>query len=101
MPGFWSLWYFHVPNFILAALVYTLIGRFVLSFFVPENWDNYIWRAFTRLTNPVVGLVAAGTPAIVPHRVILIFSALWLTVARVVYALSLAAAGLLPTGAGS
>ncbi len=99
MSGFWSYWYFHIPNFVLAALVYTLIGRFALSFFVPENWDNYIWRAFRRLTDPVVSVVALGTPAIVPHRVILLFAALWLTLARVVFALALASAGLLPTGA--
>ncbi len=101
MPGFWSYWYFHIPNFVLAALVYTLIGRFALSFFVPENWDNYIWRAFRRLTDPVVRVVVLGTPAIVPHRVILLFAALWLTVARVVVALALASAGLLPTGGAS
>jgi hypothetical protein len=98
MPGIWAYWYFHIPNFVLAALVYTLMGRFVLGFFVPENWENYIWRAFRRLTDPVVALVGWGTPAIVPHRVILIFSVLWLTLARVLFALALAAAGLLPAG---
>jgi uncharacterized protein YggT (Ycf19 family) len=98
MPGIWAYWYFHIPNFVLAALVYTLVGRFVLGFFVPENWDNYIWRAFRRLTDPVVRLVGWGTPAIVPHRIIIIFSILWLTLARVLFALALAGAGLLPKG---
>ena len=42
MPDVWSYWYFQVPNFVLAALVYTLLGRFVLGFFVPADWDNYI-----------------------------------------------------------
>lgn len=101
MLSFWSYWYFHAPNFILAALVYTLMGRFVLGFFVPENWDNYIWRAFQRLTNPIVAVVTAGSPAIVPHRVILLFASLWLTVARVALGLGLAAAGLLPAGGTS
>ncbi len=59
MPDIWTYWYFHIPNFVLAALVYTLIGRFVLGFFVPENWDNYIWRAFRRLTDPVVQVVGS------------------------------------------
>lgn len=99
MPDFWTYWYFHIPNFVLAALVYTLIGRFALSFFVPEDWDNYIWRAFKGMTDPVVRVVGAGTPAIVPYRVILLFSALWLTVARVALALALSAAGLMPGAA--
>ncbi len=98
MPDFWTYWYFHIPNFVLAALAYTLLGRFTLGFFVAEDWNNYIWRAFKRLTDPVVSPVSAVTPRVVPHRVILLFAALWLTVARVALALSLAAAGLLPTG---
>lgn len=101
MPDFWTYWYFHIPNFVLAALAYTLLGRFTLGFFVAEDWNNYIWRAFKRLTDPVVSLVAVATPRIVPHRVVLLFAALWLTVARVALALSLAAAGLLPTGGGA
>jgi uncharacterized protein YggT (Ycf19 family) len=97
MPGILTHWYFHIPNFVLAALAYTLIGRFALGFFVPENWDNYIWRAFKRLTDPVVYLATLAAPAIVHHRVILLFSVLWLTAARAVYALILANAGLLPS----
>jgi hypothetical protein len=65
---------------------------------VPENWDNYIWRAFKRLTDPVVQVVSLGTPALVPYRLILIFSVLWLLLARVAFALILAAAGLMPGG---
>ena len=52
MNGFWTYWYFHIPNFVLAAVMYTLLGRLVLGFFVPENWDNYIWRGFKRVTDP-------------------------------------------------
>ena len=37
--GFWEHWYFHLPNFVLAALAYTLLGRFALSFFLPwKDW---------------------------------------------------------------
>lgn len=98
MPGIWAYWYFHAPNFVMAALGYTLMGRLVLGFFVPEDWDNYIWRAFRQLTDPVVAVVAWGTPALAPHRLIVIFSILWLLVARVAFALILGAAGLMPGG---
>ena len=29
MNAFWSYWYFHIPNFVLAAVMYTLLGRLV------------------------------------------------------------------------
>jgi hypothetical protein len=96
---FWAHWYFHIPNYILAALVYTMIGRLILGIFVPHDWDNYIWRAFRRLTDPVVAVVAFVTPRVLPPVVVMIFTVLWLSVARVVLAVGLNAAGLLPTAA--
>ncbi len=89
-------WYFHLPNFLLAALFWTLLGRFVLSLFVPENWDNYIWRAFVRLTQPVVRMVSFITPAIVPPRMLLLLAAVWLFVLRLGWFALLAAWGLAP-----
>ncbi len=91
-----AYWYFHLPNFVLAALFWTLLGRFVLALFVPENWDNYIWRAFVRLTEPVVRIVRAITPAIVPPRMLLLLAALWLLVLRLGLFMVLAAGDLLP-----
>ena len=62
MNDFWSYWYFHIPNFILAAVMYTLLGRLVLGLFVPENWDNYIWRGFKAITDPFLRVVRIVTP---------------------------------------
>ena len=98
--GFWAYWYFHIPNFILAALMYTVIGRLLLGFFVAENWDNFIWKFFTRFTDPVVGLVRPLTPAVLPHPVVLIFTALWLMVTRVGLVIVLLELGLLTTARG-
>jgi uncharacterized protein YggT (Ycf19 family) len=89
-------WYFHLPNFVLAAVMYTVLGRLLLSFFVPPDWQNYIWRAFVRITEPVVRLVRYVTPVGVPHVVVLVFTILWLMVARVAFFLIMAAWGLLP-----
>ncbi len=96
-------WYFHLPNFVLAALFWTLLGRFALGLFVPENWDNYIWRAFVRLTQPVVSVVRAITPAIVGPRLLLLLAAVWVFVLRLAFYAVLAARGLVPTlqGAGA
>ena len=93
---FWSYWYFHIPNFVLAAVMYTLIGRLVLGLFVPENWDNYIWRGFRTITDPVVGIVRTVTPAVASHGVVMIFAVLWLMLLRVAYFALLLDIGLAP-----
>jgi hypothetical protein len=73
-----------IPNYVLAALMYTLLGRFVLSFLFQPDSQNYIFRAFVRVTDPVLFLVRPITPAAVPPPVLLIFAAIWMLVLRVV-----------------
>lgn len=89
-------WYFHLPNFVLAAVMYSLLGRLLLSFFVPPGWGNYIWRTFTALTGWAVGLTRALTPAILPDPVVMVFAILWLMLARAALFIAMAHAGLLP-----
>lgn len=74
-----------LPNYLLAALMYTLLGRFILSFLFPPDSRNYIFRAFVRLTDPIVALVRPITPAAVPHLVLLVFAAIWMLVLRIVF----------------
>jgi YggT family protein len=95
-----TYWYFHLPNFVLAALMYTMLGRFILSFAFPADSQNYIWRAFVTLTDPVLRVLRLITPAAVPYMVALIFGFLWLMLARVAWFAILAAAGKLPTVSG-
>ena len=78
-----SLWYFHLPNFILAALMYTLLGRVLLGFFVDPNSQNYIWRFFCRVTDPVVAAVALVTPKAAPPLILWLFGVVWLFWLRV------------------
>jgi hypothetical protein len=76
-------WYFQVPNFILAALMYTLLGRVLLGLFVDPNSQNYIWRFFCRFTDPVVATVALVTPKVAPPVVVWLFGVVWLFWLRV------------------
>lgn len=78
-----GLWYFHLPNFILAALMYTLLGRALLGLFVEPDSSNYIWRAFCRLTDPVVKVVAWVTPKAAVPVVVWLFGVVWLFWLRV------------------
>ena len=90
-------WWFHLPNFVLAALMYTLLGRLMLSFFFDPQSRNYIWRAFVRLTDPVLRAVAYVTPRSVPPIVVLLFAFVWLLAARIVFLTLVANLGALPT----
>ena len=65
---FLEYWYYNIPNYILAALIYTVLGRALLGMFVPDQWDNYIWKAFRNITNPVMYAAHLITPSAVPAR---------------------------------
>lgn len=76
-------WLYLAPNFILAALMYTLVGRALLGLFVPPDSPNYIWRFFCRVTDPVVALVALVTPKAAVPVVIWLMGVVWLFWLRV------------------
>lgn len=97
----WGYWYFHLPNYALAALFYTLIGRFLLSFILPPDTTNYIYRWFYRLTEWLVRPVAFITPRAIAPRFLPPVAAFWVVVVRVLYIMTLLAAGLAPTVGGT
>jgi hypothetical protein len=93
-----ALWYFHVPNFILAALMYTLLGRVLLGLIVQPDSTNYIWRAFCRLTDPVVAAVALVTPKAAAPVVVWLFAFVWLFWLRVGLLYAMLLVGAIPRG---
>ncbi|MFN3655694.1 MAG: hypothetical protein ACK4UO_00400 [Pseudolabrys sp.] len=76
-------WLFTAPNFILAALMYTLLGRVLLGLIVAPDSPNYIWRFFCRITDPVVAAVALVTPKAAVPVVIWLMGVVWLFWLRV------------------
>ena len=78
-----TYWYFHLPNFVLAALMYTLLGRALLGLIVQPDSSNYIWRFFCRITDPVVAVVALVTPKAAAPVVVWLFGVVWLFWLRV------------------
>lgn len=89
-------WYFHLPNYVLAVIMYTLLGRLILSFFFPPDSDNYIWKAFCRLTDWVLKLVGYVTPRSVPPPVVIFFAFLWILIVRQAFRLFMVLNGLIP-----
>ncbi|WP_373502272.1 hypothetical protein [Aestuariivirga sp.] len=97
MNPLFQYWYFHLPNFVLAAIMYSLIGRLILSLFVPPDWKNYIWRAFVAITDPAVRFTRLVTPQALPGIVVMVFAILWVMLLRIALFAALGSLGLLPT----
>lgn len=95
--SFLSYWYFHIPNLLMAALIYTLIGRYLLALFFRRNPNVVILRVFARVTDPILRAVRVVTPAIVPNGLLIIFAIGWLTAARMFWFLTCVAAGMRPS----
>jgi hypothetical protein len=91
-----AYWYFHLPNFVLAALMYTLLGRTLLGLIVEPDSKNYIWRFFCRITDPVVAAVALVTPRAAAPVVIWLFGVVWLFWLRVGFLILITMFGLAP-----
>lgn len=81
--SFWSLWYFNLPNFVLAVVMYTMLGRAVLGLFVEHGSNNYIWRGFCAITDPFLKAFAAVTPKATAPVVLWLFGFVWLFWLRV------------------
>ena len=73
-----TFWAFHLPNFVLAALMYTFLGRSALGLIVDPGSKNYIWRFFCRVTDPVVALLAPLTPRAVAPVIAWLFGFVWM-----------------------
>jgi YggT family protein len=102
----WAYWYFHLPNYALSLLFYTLFGRLALALFLPtqgrtQESRNYIYRWFCRLTDWLLPPVAFITPRALHGLLLLPVAAFWVVAARVALFAALYSAGLLPkTGGG-
>lgn len=94
--AFWDFWYFHIPNYLAAVVTYTLIGRFLLSLFLPPESPNYIWRFFRRISDWAVAGVRLITPAYLLPVFLPLVAAFWLGAFRYLYRLLLAAEGMAP-----
>ena len=92
----WAYWYFHLPNYAFSVLFYTLFGRFLLSFILPPDSKNYIYRWFRRLTDWFMAPVAFITPSAIPSLLLPLVAAFWIAVLRVLFFAVMYSAGLTP-----
>jgi uncharacterized protein YggT (Ycf19 family) len=95
-----SYWVYQLPNFVLAAVMYTFLGRALLGLLVDPDSPNYIWRFFCRITDPFVALVALVTPKATVPVVLWLFGVVWLFWLRVFLLYAFLVLGLGPTAPG-
>jgi YggT family protein len=93
-------WYFHLPNLVLAALIYTLIGRYLLTLFFRRKPDAVILKVFASVTDPVLNAIRTVTPKVVPNGLVMVLAIVWLTAARMFLYLTVLAAGVRPVIGG-
>lgn len=71
--GYWTRYpTLVIPNFILAILMWTFFGRFILDIIIP-NSENYIKNFFHDLTNPVIKFFRFLTPSFLHPLFILLY----------------------------
>ena len=98
--NFFAYWWFHIPNLAMAAMIYTLIGRYALELLFAKRPDAVILTVFRRITDPAVTLVRAVTPLIVPNGVVIVFAVVWLMALRMFWFLTAVAFGMRPMVGG-
>jgi YggT family protein len=95
-----AYWAFHIPNYLMSAVIYSLMGRFLLGFVLPPTTENYIYRWFVLLTDPFVRGVRVITPRFVATPYVPLAAMFWLMVARMVFFGLMYQAGLVPRVTG-
>ncbi|MCW5748664.1 MAG: YggT family protein [Alphaproteobacteria bacterium] len=95
----WGYWYFHLPNYALSLVFYALFGRFLMSFIVPPDSRNYIYRSFVWLTDWIMRPVAFVTPSAIPPLFLPPVAAFWIVVLRVAFFMLMYSLGLTPRAA--
>ncbi len=91
--NFLTHWYYHIPDLILAALIYLLLARLVLALIWRADSDKLMVRVLERVTDPVLEGVAAITPRAVPPGLVIAFAVVWLVVARLALFIAVTARG--------
>lgn len=51
-----------VFDYIMGMIMWTLIGRFAMGIFLPEDSSFFFMKAFVKYTNPLIKLFAPITP---------------------------------------
>jgi len=62
-------------DYVLGAIMWTLIGRSAMNLFLPINSDFFFMKMFVRLTNPFLRLFRPITPSFLLDAVVPLYVA--------------------------
>lgn len=71
-----------IADYALGVVMWTLIGRTAMNFFLPENSDFFFMRAFVRTTDPVIKLWRPITPGFLLPPLVPLYVAWFFYMAR-------------------
>ena len=91
---FWTYPWYHLPSLLLAALMYSIIARYLIDLFFSDRPDVVLVRAFRAITDPALKLVRAITPAIVPDGLCIVLALVWLMALRMFWFITAVAMGM-------
>lgn len=89
--GAFTYWYLQLPNLMLLAMMVLLLARLILS--PIFGGTVLVMRPLRAVTDPVVTIVAAITPRIIPTAGIILCGIVWLFAARVLLFMAASAMG--------
>jgi uncharacterized protein YggT (Ycf19 family) len=95
-----SYWLYTIPNFILAAAMYTIIGRYLLSLAFKPDSQLVIWRVFAQVTDPMLRFFRSLTPLVVPNGLVMVFSVFWIILFRIMLLIAAVIFGFAPKFGG-
>lgn len=55
-------------DYVLGMVMWTLIGRFGMSIFLPDNSSFFFMRFFVKVTDPMIRRMAPVTPSFLVER---------------------------------
>jgi hypothetical protein len=64
-----------IIDYLMGVIMWTLIGRFAMGIFLPEDSAFFFMKAFVKLTNPVIKVFAILTPSFLVQPLIPIYVA--------------------------
>jgi hypothetical protein len=89
---------FWIVNYGLAIVIWSCVGRWLLSFFLPQiQPKNYIWRAFVMLTEWAVRAASWITPSMIRPGWLPLIAAFWLYWIRILLFFLFHALGMTPS----
>ena len=89
-------WPFHLANYLLAVVAYTLIGRSILGLFVPRTSNFFVMRFFRLLTDPFIRMFRIVTPGFLHPFAVPLYVAFWIFVIRFAFGITMLKFGLAP-----